>query len=150
MRGGSSLLKLPFLLLPSSHCLRTTLNFLWRDWERQTLHFLPHWHPQSQVREVARSRSEPGLCKALFCQQNLGNSYWLLKDIFRNFSPTKLKFDLDIDLSAPTIHQASGHFRYTWAPAGHKLSSCWSRAPPTESPLSPHTAHPPAPKAAIP
>lgn len=110
MRVGSSLLRPPFLLLPSSHCLRAThLSLKGLGETNPFFHFLPHWHSQSQVREVARSKL--GLFKALFCQQNLRHSYWLpFKDIFWNFSPARLKFDLDIDLSAPTTQQASGHF----------------------------------------
>ena len=72
----------------------------------KSLYFLSHGHHQSQVREVAKSGSPPSLQSTI-----LGNSYWLLlKDIFWNFHSTRLKFDLDIGLSASTIQEATRHF----------------------------------------
>lgn len=86
---------------------------------------LPHWHHQSQVREWQGAEVSP-ICKALFCQQNLGNSYWLfLEDIFWNFSSIRLKFDLDIDLSVLTIQHATGHFSASLTPTSHEFSPCW-------------------------
>lgn len=110
MRVGSSLLRPPFPLLPSSHCLRTTLNFLLDKEKQIPFTSYPNGIIKAKLGKCQGEDVSP-IRKALFCQQNLGDSYWLLlKDIFWNFSPTRLKFALDVDLSASTTQQASGLF----------------------------------------
>lgn len=147
MRVGSSFLRSPFPFLPSSHCFGTTLNFL-LDREKQ----IPFTsYPNGIIKaklEKWQGAEVSAICKALFCQQNLGDSYWLLlKDIFWNFSPIRLKFALDVHLSASTAQQASGLFSGMLM---FQLSLWWFQALPQNYPSLLSVIYPnPAPKAEI-